>query len=1598
MRIVPGILVLLLLNFGLTAQNWIYTAGSTKEDETTDICYDNNGNIISTGYFSGLTTFYSPTGNTLNSAASGSADMYISKATAAGQVLWTKKAGGLGSDKALSVKADATGNIYITGFYYGTAAFGSITLTSISGGQDGFIAKLDASGNFLWAKSFGGSLSEQGNSITVDNLGYPVITGQFQGAANFGGTVLTSMINPGTGFSSSDVFVAKYTPTGLLDWANQGKAKYDDKGLDILTDPSNNIYVCGQFSDTIQFQNTYTNTIQNACFLVKYNATGQEQWFRKMAGVFSIPYSMVMDNANKIYVTGDFQGTLTYFGASGNSFVSGTYPNKAFLVKVDNSGTFVWGRSESSTSYVSSKRVALDAQQDPYLFGEFGCTMTEYSDAYGPGVFNSVGFKDLFITKYSNSGTRQWFRQYGGPMNEKAQGLLVAGINQPVMAGSYETRLVIPATNSSLIPINTLFSGSDTPIQPAGYCSAPNNYTQYSDVLANGYSDMFLFKGIDLSRNPYDYYQRSGSLCDLGFVGNCINCITCAGTSTLGCQDTVMACGGVNIGSLTHANTYDPASSYTGIGPIHTYIWNNNPNDSLNELRVIISGVNTVSVTTLDGCYSSTASVYVKINPLPPAPVITDSEGINVLQPPATTPIKLCGTHTITLTGGNAQNTYGWTGPYISTHDSVAVIDTSGIYSFFVTNQFGCMSQNNVPVTFENPIAGFTPKQVNDTVKVCQGEYGSQIVCDSTSNPLMIYPYNCLNYTSSYTVSTSPGLTVFSNPPCDLSNSVLANATGNYTYTMAYVVHNSCSNDTVLFTGHVYIYIRPVPSGNITLTGGGLICPGDSTAIVLGNVTIFSPNTIYTVSQPGPIWMYGSGTAGYGLYMTDTVSHCLNTVFSFTTVTVKPDPFIVPYPSNAIICPNDSITMAVNLTGALNYEWHGPGGILLVNTQSIRTGVSGLYYCVVTDNTGCLFTTAPIEIQHYASPYLLSSPTSVICNHQPISLHVITLDSTMIFWGSPLFGTGATKLISNPGVYFCNVTMCGITSVLSITVTGSNPTASITATGPTTICPFDSVILHAGPTGMSTYNWQPVNYSGMNYTAHDPGDYILEVMDTHGCTATASINVALAATVPPPTLAVNDTICSGQAATLSATASGGNTLDWFYNNSSGPVVHSGNPYITPPLNSQTTYYAASVNTAGCHSTGVPVTAFIYNTSFMPVLFADTSVCSGDTLKITGPVINGASYQWSGPGVNNVTTYTLGIPNAGVLNSGTYSLSVSGFGCTSATSTVSITVVNVAAPILAGTDSICSNTFYSASVNPADPNSTYHWEGPNGFTVNNDSLVFSPAQPNQSGTYFVTSNQLGCVSDTSTITIVILQTPATPVITSNSPVCIGDSIHFSLNPASAYPVTWLGPNGFSSHQNPLSIYAPTKAPSGIYSVSLRNLFCQGGTATHSVQVLEYPVLCLSNDTVACEEEPLNLYGYSNYPYYVWNTGATSAGIAVSQSGVYVVSAANGRCAVSDTVIVDMVPCSLTAPNIFTPNGDGSNDFFFLRSAGIKEVYCEIWDRWGLKMAEFSGPENGWNGWNMYTNKPCSDGTYFYIASVTNIAGVQKSLRGFITLVR
>jgi len=186
---------------------WASSGGGSEIDYGTDIRIECFGNSFEVGCFKGTAYFGSTT-----LTSNGNYDFYVAKMDSSGNWEWAINGGSNGADYAYGIEVDYDWNSYITGKFQGTAYFGSTALTS-NGSYDVFVAKIDSSGNWEWAKSAGGSAGDQGNNIYVDtDANSYIITGEFQGTADFGSNAITSS-------GGSDVFVAKIDSSGDWEWA-----------------------------------------------------------------------------------------------------------------------------------------------------------------------------------------------------------------------------------------------------------------------------------------------------------------------------------------------------------------------------------------------------------------------------------------------------------------------------------------------------------------------------------------------------------------------------------------------------------------------------------------------------------------------------------------------------------------------------------------------------------------------------------------------------------------------------------------------------------------------------------------------------------------------------------------------------------------------------------------------------------------------------------------------------------------------------------------------------------------------------------------------------------------------------------------------------------------------------------------------------------------------------------------------------------------------------------------------------------------------------------------------------------------------------------
>ena len=175
--------------------------------------------------------------------------------------MWQHGFGSSGYESVQNTVADAAGNVYITGFYFGTVDFNPSTtaqynLTS-KGDKDAFVVKLKANGTFDWARGFGTSLSngstlyDEGKTIKIDQAGNVIVGGSFMGDTCYFYSS-TATTNTLLGLGQQDAVLAKYNSTSgnmifveNFGGVNPGSGGDATRLQDLDVDVSGNIYVIG---------------------------------------------------------------------------------------------------------------------------------------------------------------------------------------------------------------------------------------------------------------------------------------------------------------------------------------------------------------------------------------------------------------------------------------------------------------------------------------------------------------------------------------------------------------------------------------------------------------------------------------------------------------------------------------------------------------------------------------------------------------------------------------------------------------------------------------------------------------------------------------------------------------------------------------------------------------------------------------------------------------------------------------------------------------------------------------------------------------------------------------------------------------------------------------------------------------------------------------------------------------------------------------------------------------------------------------------------------------------------------------------------------
>jgi Ca2+-binding RTX toxin-like protein len=231
---------------------WARRFGGTFGDAAGGIALDDFGNLVTTGYFVGSVDFDAGAGIS-NLSSAGEEDIFVSVWDVSGSFNWARALGGTGNDKGNSIAVDGEGNIYTAGRFSLTADFdpgaGTFSLTS-AGNQDVFISKLDSTGNFIWAKSMGGTSGDDAYGITVDKLGNVYTVGTFTNTADFDSSA--AVFNR-TSAGGLDAFVSRLDTTGSFVWAKAMGGASTDFGRGVAVDDLGNVFTTGHFQLTADF-------------------------------------------------------------------------------------------------------------------------------------------------------------------------------------------------------------------------------------------------------------------------------------------------------------------------------------------------------------------------------------------------------------------------------------------------------------------------------------------------------------------------------------------------------------------------------------------------------------------------------------------------------------------------------------------------------------------------------------------------------------------------------------------------------------------------------------------------------------------------------------------------------------------------------------------------------------------------------------------------------------------------------------------------------------------------------------------------------------------------------------------------------------------------------------------------------------------------------------------------------------------------------------------------------------------------------------------------------------------------------------------------
>ena len=475
-----------------------------------------------------------------------------------------------------------------------------------------------------------------------------------------------------------------------------------------------------------------------------------------------------------------------------------------------------------------------------------------------------------------------------------------------------------------------------------------------------------------------------------------------------------------------------------------------------------------------------------------------------------------------------------------------------------------------------------------------------------------------------------------------------------------------------------------------------------------------------------------------------------------------------------------------------------------------------------------------------------------------------------------------------------------------------------------------------------SYSKDGINFqSGNQFNNLDSGIYIITLVDAAGTKITDTTYVSKTF-VPSINATAIMASCYNNDGSIQINAAGG-SFPLQYSIDDGLNFQSANSFISLDSGS---YIVVVKDADGClNKSSIQITAAPKPNVW---LGNDTTLCMGNSLMLTTPLITGLTYLWQDNSTGNSLL---------VNKTGTYYVKVTDQSDCSSTDTINVKFNPLPTFNLGNDTSICDGM--TLLLTPAVPsNAICLWN--NGNTTNTLRVQFP-------GLYWLQVTSGGCFRRDS----INVNYKLNPILKlgNDTTLCEGQTI---LLDATNTNSTYLWQDGSVSPT--YNVSTP-----GQYSVKVMMNGCDT-TGDISVVYNSKPILNLLTDTTLCVSEQILLDAHSPQSNYLWQDGSTLPTYEVSQSGTYSVQVSNSCGSTSASSIINFKDCSckFSVPNAFTPNNDGLNDIFRPKYICLFSNYnMKIFNRWGQLVFTSKDPSSGWDG-NM-GGQPQPMGTYVWMIS-------------------